>query len=348
MQPIIYMSHNYPFIKLDHGSGGTFSHELVEGLFRQRFSFAPDLAMSTDASPLNLNGQKLRITTDSFVVDPLFFTGGNIGTLAICGTINDLAVSGAIPKALTCGFILEEGFPLADLELIVDTMAELSKRIGVPIIAGDTKVVDRGKVDRCFINTTGIGLEREDSGHVSQGDQVIEGDVVILSGPMGDHGMTIMAARHDLDLEHQLSSDCAPLSTMISAVLNEHAGNVRFMRDATRGGVATVCCEWVENRSLGIELIEDSLPVRETVRGLCEILGIDPLYVANEGRIVIIAAEKVAQNILSILHSFPEGEGASIIGKIQKTNPRRVILRTAFGGSRFLSMLSGAQLPRIC
>lgn len=348
MLPIIYMDHKDRFIKLDHGSGGTFSHELVEGLFRQRFSFEPSLSMSTDASPLILEGHKLSITTDSFVVDPLFFNGGNIGTLAICGTINDLAVSGAIPKALTCGFILEEGFPFNDLELIVNTMADLSKQLNIPIIAGDTKVVERGKVDKCFINTTGIGLERDDSGHIPLGDQVIDGDVLILSGPMGDHGMTIMAARHGLDIEHQLASDCAPLSAMIAAVLDEHAVNVRFMRDATRGGVATVCCEWVENRSLGIELMDDQLPVRETVRGICEILGIDPLYVANEGRIVIIAAAKVADDILSILHSFPEGEGAAIIGNIHKTNPSRVILRNAYGGTRFLSMLSGAQLPRIC
>jgi len=335
-------------IKLDHGSGGTQSHELIEGLFRKRFSVNQNLLMSPDASPFIIGGQKLRVTTDSYVVDPLFFQGGNIGTLAVCGTINDLAVSGAVPKALTCGFILEEGFPLSDLELIVDTMAELSKRLGVPIIAGDTKVVDKGKVDGCFINTTGIGLEREDSGHVSLGDQVIEGDVVILSGPMGDHGMTIMSARHGLDLSHQLSSDCAPLYAMISAILNEHASDVRFMRDATRGGVATVCCEWVEDRTLGIELMEDHLPVRESVRGICEILGIDPLYVANEGRMVIIAASAAADRILSILHSFPEGEGAAIIGTVQKISPSRVVLRTTFGSSRFLSMLSGSQLPRIC
>ncbi|MEI6765159.1 MAG: hydrogenase expression/formation protein HypE [Bacteroidota bacterium] len=333
-------------VLLNHGSGGKMMHELVSGLFVKYFD-NDILRQQTDAALLDVESKHLAFTTDSYVVDPIFFPGGNIGKLAICGTVNDIAVSGATPLYLSCGFIIEEGLPFDDLEAIVKTMAEEAQKAGVLIVTGDTKVVDKGKCDKVFINTAGIGRLDEKNVNISHGTGIIPGDIIIVNGPVGDHGTAILCARNSIEYSNEVVSDCAPLNQMIAKTLLNSNG-VKFMRDATRGGVATVVCELAEKLDVGINLSEDAIPVRESVRGLCEVFGFDPLYMANEGRVIMVVAPDDASDILDILRADEYGREAAIIGEITDTNKGMVVMKTSVGGSRIIDMLAGEQLPRIC
>lgn len=286
---------------------------------------------------------RLALTTDSFVVSPLFFPGGNIGTLAVCGTVNDLAVAGARPRWLTCGLIIEEGFELQQLEAIADAMAATARAVGVEIVTGDTKVVERGSADGLFINTAGVG-ERCD-GYEPAPSQA--GDAVLVSGPVGDHEAAIFQAREQVARKLDIESDCAALWPLVEALL-PHGRGIRVMRDPTRGGLATVACELAAQGGQSIELDEAAVPVRPTVRGLCELVGFDPLYMANEGRVVVVAAPDVADGVLHAMQAHPLGAEAAIIGRVLDEPKGRCYLRTAVGGSRVLRMLAAGQLPRIC
>ncbi len=331
-------------ITMAHGAGGKATHTLVGALFLAAFR-NPLLEPLEDQAVFQVNGSRLALTTDSFVVSPLFFPGGNIGDLAVNGTVNDLAVSGARPLYLTAGFILEEGFPVADLKRIVESMASAAGTAGVSIVTGDTKVVQRGKADGCFINTSGVGvIDRS----ISLGAASIRpGDAVLVSGPVGDHGVTIMIARGELDILADVASDTAPLHGLIDCLLDAIPG-VRCLRDATRGGVATILNEYAAAANLAIVVDESAVPVRGTVRGACEVLGIDPLYAACEGRLVAVVAGETAEAALSALRAHPLGEGAAIIGTVKEDPPGLVLLKTQFGGTRVVDMLVGDPLPRIC
>jgi hydrogenase expression/formation protein HypE len=332
-------------ITLAHGSGGKATHTLVEAIFLEQFR-NPLLEPLEDQAILTAGGQRLAFTTDSYVVSPLFFNGGNIGDLAINGTVNDLAVSGARPMWLSAGFILEEGFPVADLERIVQTMAEAAAAAGVQIVTGDTKVVQRGKADGCYVNTAGVGILERD---IELGAaRVKPGDAVIVSGPIGDHGVTVLLARGELDIESDLASDTAALNGLIATLLDAVPAGVHSMRDATRGGVATILNEVAKAASVAVVVDEASVPVRPEVTGACEILGIDPLYVACEGRLVAIVDGAVADAALTALRSHPLGQKASVIGHAADDPPGLVLLRTSFGGTRIVDMLVGDPLPRIC
>jgi hydrogenase expression/formation protein HypE len=333
-------------ILLSHGSGGKLSHDLIGQLFVKYFSNAW-LDAQTDSAIIGLSEKNVAFTTDSYVVDPIFFQGGNIGKLAVCGTVNDLAVSGAKPLYLSCGFIIEEGFPMDDLETIVKTMAEEAKGAGVKIVTGDTKVVNRGKCDKIFINTAGIGEMEEDKKHISFGTNVEAGDKIIINGSVGDHGIAILAARESLNFKSEINSDCAALNGLIGEAL-KIAGGIKFMRDATRGGIATVLCELSKSKKLGISIDEKNIPVKEIVKGTCEIFGFDPLYLANEGKVVMVVAQKDADHILKVLQAHPLGKEAAIIGEITASNPGKVLMQTEVGGRRIIDMLAGEMLPRIC
>nr|NQU89200.1 hydrogenase expression/formation protein HypE [Bacteroidota bacterium] len=333
-------------ILLSHGSGGRLSHELISNLFVKYFS-NDKLNKQTDSAILDVDQNLLAYTTDSYVVDPIFFQGGNIGKLAVCGTVNDLAVSGAMPKYLSCGFIIEEGFPLTDLESIVKSMADEANAAGVEIVTGDTKVVNKGKCDKIFINTSGIGVLPESRRSISFGKSIKPGDKIIINGSIGDHGIAILAARESLSFQSDISSDCASLNHLINHVLETNC-RVKFMRDATRGGLATVLCELAENTNLGIEIHEGHIPLKEIVKGTCEIFGFDPVYLANEGKVVMIIAGGDAETVLNALKSHPLGKGAAIIGEINNTHPGKVTMLTGIGGRRIIDMLAGEMLPRIC
>ena len=333
-------------ILLGHGSGGKLSHELIENLFAKHFE-NPILNQKSDSAIINIKTSQLAFTTDSFVVDPIFFPGGNIGNLAVAGTVNDLAVSGAKPLYLSAGFIIEEGFPIAELEKIVISMANDAKEAGILIVTGDTKVVDKGKCDKVFINTSGIGELNEQYSDISSGRNIAHGDKIIINGSIGDHGMSVMAARNELNIRTHIESDCACLNNLISKALNID-NNIKFMRDATRGGLGTVLSELVIGSDFGIQINEDQLTIKESVRGLCELLGFDPLYVANEGKVVMIVDPKHADEILSNIKENPYGKDASIIGEISHEHKGMAWLNTNVGGRRVIEMLSGQQLPRIC
>ncbi|MGW3607277.1 hydrogenase expression/formation protein HypE [Micromonospora sp. NPDC005161] len=331
-------------ITLAHGAGGKATHSLVEGLFVEAFR-NPTLEALEDAAVLSVGTGRLAFTTDSYVVSPLFFPGGDIGDLAVNGTVNDLAVSGARPLYLSAGFILEEGFPVADLRRITASMAAAAARAGVQVVTGDTKVVQRGKADGCYVNTAGVGvLERP----LSLGAAHIRpGDAVVVSGPIGDHGVTIMLARGELDIAADLASDTAALPGLVDALLDAAPG-ARLLRDATRGGVATVLNEVAQAAQVSVVVDEASVPVRPAVTGACELLGIDPLYVACEGRLVAVVDGTQAEAALAALRGHPLGEGAAVIGRVAADPPGMVLLRTAFGGTRVVDMLVGDPLPRIC
>ncbi|NLO52042.1 MAG: hydrogenase expression/formation protein HypE [Bacteroidales bacterium] len=333
-------------ILLSHGSGGRLSHELIEKIFVHHF--ANDfLRAQTDSATFETAEGQMAFTTDSYVVDPIFFSGGNIGKLAVCGTVNDLAVSGAEPLYLSCGFIVEEGLPLADLEKIVESMAAEAVAAGVSIITGDTKVVNRGKCDKLFINTAGVGRLSADRRHIGYGNTIAPGDQIIVSGSMGDHGIAILAAREDLSFRSQAISDCASLNGLIATLLDRPA-DIRFMRDATRGGLATVLCELAERHETGIRISEEKIPVKELVKGACEVFGFDPLYLANEGKVVLVVAAEAASDVLQKLRAHPLGADAAIIGSVTTNHPGKVLMNTAVGGTRLLDMLAGEMLPRIC
>jgi hydrogenase expression/formation protein HypE len=324
-------------VQMAHGSGGTVMHRLLESLFLPAFT-NPALTAQHDGAELSIEGTRLAFTTDSFVVRPLFFPGGDIGTLAINGTVNDLAMCGARPLYLSAGFILEEGLPLEMLERVVASMQQAAAEAGVSIVTGDTKVVDKGKGDGLYINTAGIGVIEHLL--VIAPQQVRPGDAVILSGDIGRHGMAVMAVREGLEFESQIESDCAPVAGPVLALL--HAGlDVHCLRDLTRGGLASALVEISQAAQCRLHIEESAIPVNEDVRGACEILGLDPLYVANEGRFVAFVAPEDAEQTLRIL-----GSAACVIGHVREG--RKVTLRSTIGADRIIGMLSGEQLPRIC
>jgi hydrogenase expression/formation protein HypE len=338
-----------PTVTLAHGGGGKAMKDLIDDVFVEAFD-NPLLALLDDQARLDLaalarHGDRLAFTTDSFVVDPLVFPGGDIGKLAVCGTVNDLAVGGAIPLYLSCAVIIEEGVTIDFLRQIARSMAATAHEARVKIVTGDTKVVNKGACDRMFITTTGIGAIRPD---IDLGAHCVrQGDVVLVNGLLGDHGAAILGARGDMALETPIASDCAPLHDLVVSLLSA-APATRFIRDPTRGGVATVLNEIAEAAQLAIEIDEASTPLRDEVRGFCEILGLDPLYLANEGKIVSIVPEEQAQQALAAMRAHPLGRAASIIGRAVAGEPGRVTMHTVFGGHRIVDMLVGEQLPRIC
>jgi hydrogenase expression/formation protein HypE len=331
-------------ILLGHGSGGKMTAELLARCFLPAFR-NEYLDRLDDQAVVTVAGARLAFTTDSYVVTPLFFPGGDIGTLAVNGTVNDLAAGGARPLYLSAAFILEEGLPLADLQRIVASMRAAAEEAGVLVVTGDTKVVDRGKADGCFITTTGVGLV-EHARQISA-DRARPGDAVILSGPIAEHGMAIMAARAELELETPVASDTAPLHRMVLDVLASGA-DVHCLRDPTRGGVATALNELAQRSRVGIVLAETAVAVAEPVRGVCELLGLDPLYVANEGKMLAIVARADAERVLSAMRRHPESREARVVGEVIEDSERLVVLKTSVGGRRIVDMLQGEQLPRIC
>ena len=331
-------------ITLAHGAGGKSTHDLIEALFLEAFR-NPLLEPLDDQATIALDSSRVSFTTDSFVVSPLFFPGGNIGDLAVNGTVNDLAMSGAHPRYLSAGFILEEGLPVIDLERIVASMKEAAGAAGVEVVTGDTKVVQRGRGDGCYINTAGIGLVPD--GIQLGAARARPGDAVIASGPVGDHGVTVMLARGELGIEAGVRSDTAPLHELVARLL-EATPQVHVLRDATRGGVATVVNEVATASGVAIILEEDAVPIRPEVVGACELLGIDPLYVACEGRFVAFVEGGAADRALDALTSHPLGSGAAVMGTVKDDPPGLVLLRTTFGGTRIVDKLVGDPLPRIC
>jgi hydrogenase expression/formation protein HypE len=334
----------YPVITMAHGSGGRLSHQLIDKMFRPVFS-TRELDAGHDGAVFPAGSGELAFTTDSFVVKPVFFPGGNIGDLAVNGTVNDLACCGARPEYLSVGMILEEGLPMEELWQIVLSMKEAADRAGIRIVTGDTKVVDRGSGDRIFINTTGVGRVRE--GVRIDPSNCSPGDVVILSGTIGDHGVAIMSAREGLQFETAIESDSAPLNGLVEAVLDA-TGEVSVLRDPTRGGIATTLNEISLAAGVGIVLQEKSIPVREPVRGACEILGLDPLYIANEGKLLAIVPQNVTERVLNAMKRHPMGSQSVIIGEVTGEHKGIVRMITSIGSSRIIDMLTGEQLPRIC
>jgi hydrogenase expression/formation protein HypE len=336
-------------ITLAHGSGGKAMRDLIEDIFVGGFD-NPLLSELEDQARVNLAqlgemGDRLALTTDSYVIDPIFFPGGNIGALAVNGTVNDLAVSGAIPLYLSCGMIIEEGFSVETLRQIVQSMKQAADLAGVKIVTGDTKVVNRGSADKLFINTTGVGVIR--SGINISAANLIPGDVIIVNGNLGDHGAAIIVARGELALESSIESDCQSLNGLVEAILAVCPG-IHAMRDATRGGLATVLNEFALSSEVGIRLYEQALPVREEVQGVCELLGLDPLYLANEGKLVAVVPHDRAEKVLAAMKNHPAGENAVIVGEVIDSPSGVVLMETMFGTDRIVDMLVGDQLPRIC
>jgi hydrogenase expression/formation protein HypE len=331
-------------VTLNHGSGGKQAHELIVNLFVKKFGMPQPL---TDSAVLIEQGCTFAFTTDSYVVDPLFFPGGNIGKLALCGTVNDLSVSGAVPKYISASFIIEEGFPVKDLEKIAGSMAEEADRAVVKIVTGDTKVVGKGKCDKLFITTAGMGFIKPGLEHLSAGKKIRPGDKLIVNGPLGDHAIAVLGARNNLSFSSSVVSDCASLNHMIQSVLSE-CNHVHFMRDLTRGGLSAVLYELAQLSGFGITIDETSVPVDDPVRGLCEVLGFDPFNLANEGKVLIVAGRDEYEKILDILHSQPLGKKSALIGEVTDVNKGNIILNTSSGGKRILDIPSGVQLPRIC
>jgi len=327
-------------IIMAHGSGGRLSHQLVQDLF-QKYLGNDYLNQMNDATILP-GSTKLALTTDSFVVNPIFFRGGDIGKLAVCGTINDLSVTGARPRYLSLAVILEEGFLIEDLERIVQSIAETSQKAGVPIVCGDTKVVERGSADKIFINTTGVGFLQE---HLVGPEYIQPGDYLLISGTIGDHGIAILADREGLEFGTPVVSDCAPLNHLIESF---YGPGVRCMRDPTRGGVGTTLNEIARQAKVSIVLEEESLPLNPGVEGACGMLGLDPLYLANEGKVLAVVAPEAVEEVLAKMKAHPLGEQAAVIGRIGEKDPGLVLLKTPLGGKRIVGMLEGEHLPRIC
>jgi len=330
-------------ILLAHGSGGKLAHELVEKSFLQAFS-NPLLAKLDDSATFDFSG-RLAFTTDSYVVNPIFFPGGDIGKLAVCGTVNDLAMAGAVPLYLSLSFIIEEGLPQQDLMQIVSSVKEAAKEAEVQVITGDTKVVDRGTADKLFINTAGVGMIPE--GVDISGSKAKPGDKVILSGTIGDHGIAVLSQREGLSFSTKLQSDCAPLNKLVAEMI-QVSSQIHCLRDPTRGGLATTLNELATQSKVGIKIEEEKIPVREEVQAACEMLGFDPLYVANEGKLVTMVAPENAEAVLDRMRQNTYGRNAAIIGEVRQENPGRVVMRTRLGASRIVDMLVGDLLPRIC
>jgi len=336
-------------VTLAHGGGGKAMKDLIDDVFVSAFD-NPLLAPLDDQARIALgeflgHGDRLAFTTDSYVVDPLFFPGGDIGRLAVCGTVNDLAVGGATPLYLSCAAIIEEGCPVELLRRVARSMADAAREAGVKIVTGDTKVVHRNACDKLFLTTSGVGTIRR--GTELDARLVRAGDAVLVNGMLGDHGAAILAARGDLALDGDIASDCAPLNGLTRALL-ETCPATRFMRDATRGGVATLLNEVAQAGAVEILIDEEALPIREEVRGMCEILGLDPLYLANEGKFVAIVPQEDAESALATMRAHPLGRQARMIGRVSRQCESRVLMRTLFGGTRIVDMLVGDQLPRIC
>jgi hydrogenase expression/formation protein HypE len=331
-------------VEMSHGGGGRAMAQLIDQLFAD--AFANDiLAQGNDQAAFDLPQGRVVMSTDSFVISPLFFPGGNIGNLAVHGTVNDVALSGGTPLYLTAGFILEEGYPLKDLKIIVDSMAEAAREAGVLIVTGDTKVVERGHGDGVYINTTGIGVVDE-AINIS-GNRAQAGDKILINGFVGDHGVAIMSLREGLGFESTIQSDCASLNGLITDMVAA-VPDIHVMRDPTRGGLAATLNELAHQSGVGMMLNENQIPIRDEVRGACEILGLDPLYVANEGKLLAICSAKDADNLLAAMRAHPLGEQSAIIGEVIEDKNSFVQMKTGFGGSRVVDWIAGEQLPRIC
>jgi hydrogenase expression/formation protein HypE len=331
-------------ILLAHGSGGKLSHDLVSEILLPRFS-NPFLEPLDDSARITNQEGPLAFTTDAYVINPLFFPGGDIGKLAVCGTVNDLSMIGALPSYLSLSLIIEEGFSLAVLERIMSSVRDAAEEASIRIVTGDTKVVEHGAADQIFITTAGIGWIRKGV-HLS-GSHARPGDKVILSGYMGDHEIAVLSQREGFQFQGDLKSDCAPLNGLVRSMLDV-CPSIRCLRDPTRGGLATTLNEIASRSKVGITLEEGVIPVRESVRGTCELLGLDPLYLANEGKLIAICPSQEAEKILEAMRAHPLGKHAEIIGRVTEENPKRVILHTLIGGHRVLDMLTGTQYPRIC
>ena len=331
-------------ISLAHGSGGKLTHQLIKNILLPCFN-NPLLSPLTDSAVFEINKTRLAFTTDSYVIKPLFFPGGDIGKLSVSGTINDLAVMGAKPIFISCSFIIEEGLPLSTFKKIVRSIEETARYAGVSIITGDTKVVEKGSADGMFINTTGIGIVPSE---INLGFERIEvGDLIIVNGTIGDHSVAVLSRREELGFGESINSDCAPLYNLVEK-LKPYWGDIKFMRDPTRGGVVGVLNEIVERKSFGIKLCEKDIPLREETKAICELLGIDPLYLANEGKILFFVDPKKVEGILRILHEHPLGKKASIVGEVIPEPAGKVYLETSIGTKRMLDMLIEDELPRIC
>jgi hydrogenase expression/formation protein HypE len=331
-------------ILLDHGSGGRISHRMTQELLLPVFD-NPVLSQLNDGAIFELKGLRLAFSTDSYTVDPIFFPGGNIGELAVYGTVNDIAMCGAVPAVLSAALIIEEGFALDDLQTIVAAMGKAAEKAGVKVVTGDTKVVPKGAVDKIFINTSGIGVIPE--GVDVSGHRARPGDLVILSGSIADHGVSVLARREGLSFETSVQSDTAPLNHMVQAMLAA-AGGIHALRDPTRGGLGTSLNEIAEASAVGILIHEERIRVNPEVRGLCELLGLDPLYLANEGKLIAFVAPGDAEAVLAAMRADRCGGNAVVIGEVRADHPGRVFMRTRIGGTRIVDMLSGEQLPRIC
>lgn len=331
-------------VLLDHGSGGRATHELIHQVFAPLFQ-NPFLEAMNDSAVMDLPGPRLALTTDSYVVDPLIFPGGDIGSLAVHGTINDLAMSGARPLYLTAGFILEEGLEMALLGIIVRSMAEAAREADVAVVAGDTKVVPRGKADKIFINMAGVGIVPP--GVSVGGQNARPGDAVLINGTIGDHGTAVLCTREGLSMGGDIRSDSAPLHTLTAALL-EACPRIHVFRDPTRGGVATTLNEIARQSRVGIRLFEENLPIRPDVAGACEILGLEPLYMANEGKVLVVLPREDTDRALEVMRGHPLGREAALIGEVIPDDPGRVVLKTRIGGHRIVDMLRGEPLPRIC
>jgi len=332
-------------VLLAHGSGGKLAHDLIEKSFISALG-NPILDKLDDSAVFEFgDGQRLAFTTDSYTVSPIFFRGGDIGKLAVCGTVNDLSMSGASPLYLSLSFIIEEGLLIADLEKIVNSICQAATEAGVKIVTGDTKVVNRGGADKIFINTSGVGVVPP--GIDISGANAKPGNRVIVSGTLGDHGIAVLSQREGINFSTTLVSDCAPLNHLVADMLRE-SPSINCLRDPTRGGLATSLNEIAKQSGVGIEIEEKLIPVRNEVRGACELLGMDPLYIANEGKLMAVVEEEVADNLLRRMKKQTYGEGAVIIGKVCSEHPGRVVVKTPYGSSRILDMLSGELLPRIC
>jgi len=333
-------------ITLAHGAGGEMSGRLIRSVFVEAFGDM-NVHHSSDSAILEPGKGKLAFTTDSYVVQPLFFPGGNIGKLAVAGTINDLSVSGASPLYLSFSVIIEEGFPLSDLKIVAESAGETARSAGVQIVTGDTKVVERGSCDGLFINTSGVGYVLPEHSEISSASGVKTGDHILINGTIGDHETSLLCTRKDIPVSSEIVSDCAPLNTMIRQLISA-CPSVAFMRDATRGGIATVLCELNELCSRGIEIEENAVPVKDEVKDISGIFGYDPLFMANEGKVIFVVSEEETETALAVLKKHPLGREAAVIGKITEDHPERTILKTRAGGSHILHRLSGMQLPRIC
>ena len=335
---------DYKNILLAHGGGGKLSHELIKNIFAAQFH-TELLGPLHDGAAFSVGNTRFAFSTDSYVINPIFFPGGDIGTLAVNGTVNDLSMCGARPLYLSSAFIIEEGLPMEDLWRVVLSMEAAVNAAGVQLITGDTKVVDRGKGDKVFINTSGIGIIPD--GIDISPRNVAPGDKILVSGTIADHGIAIMSVREGLEFETQIESDCAPLNGLVESMVAA-SKEIHVLRDPTRGGVASVLNEIAESAAIGMSITEDLIPVSEEVMGACEILGFDPLYVANEGKLLAFVAPSAAENVLAAMRAHPLGKNSVMIGEVVAEHPGTVIMKTRIGGSRVVDMLSGEQLPRIC